>query len=98
MGNPTAGSDLQQQDREREPRTLDCEVNQTAIQRPSTHAHLRHASPGLWRCGHTHFESSDGNFGGYVVAALQQTHCDHGSGTVGVRVSFNTEVNVWGKL
>ena len=29
-------------------------------------------------------ESSDGHFDGYVVAALQQTHCNHGGGKVGV--------------
>ena len=46
MEKPTAETDLRQQDGEREPHTLDCEVNQTAIQRPSTHAHLRHASLG----------------------------------------------------
>ncbi len=48
---------------------------------------------------------ADGHFGCHVGAALQQTDCDYGSGTVGVsfvvegrvadRVSFNTAVNVW---
>ena len=40
-------------------------------------------------------EPSDGHFGGYVGAALQQTHCDYGCGKVGGSVSFNTEVSVW---
>jgi hypothetical protein len=47
MENPTAGSDLQQQDGEREPHTLDCEVKLAASQQPSARAHLPHHGIGL---------------------------------------------------
>ena len=51
-------------------------------------------------CLAAHLESSDGHFGCYVGAALQQTDCDYGCGKVGVSVvvegvSFNNEVSVW---